>query len=209
MDVWQLANDRKHHITRMDNPKVTPRKSPVAGNGLFALEAIKAGEEIASFDGETYTWTDPLENLPNSPPLYVEDHAIPIGEWEARDSAGFARVANHSCSPNCGIRDRIRIVALRDISTGEEITWDYDMVQDDEIWDMTCLCGAANCRKRIAGYRFMPPDRRKAYQGFISDWLLDPPRPFVGYSVDILGPVGPDEEAGRRARRQPRPQPLD
>ena len=84
----------------MDNPKVEIKKSPVAGNGLFVVETLSAGEEIAAFDGEIYAWTDPLENLPNTPPLFVEDHAIPIGEWQAQDSSGFARVANHSCSPN-------------------------------------------------------------------------------------------------------------
>ena len=34
---------------------------------------------------------------------------------------------NHSCEPNCGIRNACGLVALRDIKDGEEITYDYCM----------------------------------------------------------------------------------
>ncbi len=187
----------------MDNPKVKVQASPKFGMGLFAVRAIEPGEEIASFDGELYSWTTADEHLPNDPPLYVEDHAIPIGEWSARDSAGFARVANHSCDPNCGIRDFVRIVAMRPVAAGEEITWDYDMAQDDGIWDMLCRCGSPICRGRVAGYRFLPPDRREAYRGFVSAWLLEHERPFAGRAIDVLGPVHHLCGSGRIAGEQP------
>lgn len=172
--------------------------------GLYARELVDAGEEIASFDGEIYTWSDPDENLPNTSPLFIEDHAVPIGEWSARDSAGFARVANHSCDPNCGIVDGIRIVAMADIPADTAITWDYDMAQDDGIWDMVCLCGSSNCRGRIAGYRFLPPERRTRYRGYISNWLLEKQRPFVGHATKVLGAVAPESSGGRIGASQPK-----
>jgi hypothetical protein len=187
----------------VDNPKVEIRQCPKFGMGLNAAELIRKGEEIASFDGEIYTWSDPDENLPNTPPLFIEDHAVPISEWSARDSAGFARVANHSCDPNCGIVDGIRIVARVDIPAGTAITWDYDMAQDDGIWDMVCRCGSVNCRGRIAGYRFLSSEQRTQYEGFISSWLLESERPFIGSAVEVLGAVDREASGGRIGASQP------
>jgi SET domain-containing protein len=58
-----------------------------------------------------------------------------------------ARLANHSCKPNCVanvIRGKIWLIALRDIAKGEELTYDYnyDWV---EWWNNKCRCGAPGC----------------------------------------------------------------
>jgi len=59
----------------------------------------------------------------------------------------LAGPANHSCDPDCEtriIRGQIRIIALRDIGTGEEITYDYNF---DWVLcrDHRCRCGASGC----------------------------------------------------------------
>lgn len=93
---------------------------------------------------------------------------------------------------------------MRDIKVGEELCWDYAMTEDT-FWSMKCQCGSPDCRKLIAGYRFLPPARRWAYKGFISEWLLDPHRPFVGHAVDAferfrypIPPLGPFRMIGER-----------
>ena len=89
-----------------------------------------------------------------------------------RDSQGIARLINHSCEPNCGIKKLFNVVAMRDIVKGEEITWDYDMTEDNKNWRMNCLCGTPSCRKIIGSYKNMPEEVREKYKGYISEWLL-------------------------------------
>jgi hypothetical protein len=51
---------------------------------------------------------------------------------DATRMGGLARFINHSCEPNCGVEkwevngeERCAIFALRDINSGEELTFDY------------------------------------------------------------------------------------
>ena len=113
------------------------------------------------------------EELPNFPPLFVEDHAVQFEQLAWRDSNGVARYANHSCEPNCGIRDFFTITTMRQIEPGEEITWDYAMTEDDGEWTMPCMCNSPMCRGVIRGYSFLPDPIKQRYAGFVSEWLLD------------------------------------
>lgn len=150
----------------MDNPKVKSRKTRRYGQGVFAIKPIAKGELIASFDGQILDddfedWTPDLLN-----------HAIQIGPTTWRDSDGIARLINHSCQPNCGIKNRIDIVAMRMIEKGEEITWDYEMTEMNDWWRMKCRCGSVDCRKKIGNFRNMPKKVRARYKGYISSWIL-------------------------------------
>jgi hypothetical protein len=150
----------------MDNPKVEVKESPLGGKGVFARERIEAGEVIAEFDGDIYPFTHPgwTEDLLN--------HTIQFERYRFRDAKGIARCLNHSCEPNCGIKELFKIVAMRPIKPGEEVTFDYEMTEDSEWWRMTCQCGTPSCRKLIGAYRNMPPEVRARYRGFISEWLI-------------------------------------
>ena len=132
-----------------------------------------AGEEIAAFDGLVSKWDYSCAEVPNEAPDFVQDHSIQFHPFMCRDSRGFARYANHSCDPNCGIKNLFRIVAMRNIEPNEEITWDYAMAENDE-WAMGCECGSALCRGYVRGYRFLPFERRRQYAGFTSEWHEDP-----------------------------------
>ena len=155
----------------MDNPKAAIQKHPAFDLGVFAVDRILKGEEVASFDGEEYIGYKNSE----MPPI-VRDHGMQIAHNRVRNSKGFARLINHSCAPNCGIKDLIRIVAMRDIEPGEEILWDYDM-SDNAEWRMYCLCGAPECRRILLGYRHLPQEFRDRYKGFISGYLVNQPIP--------------------------------
>jgi SET domain-containing protein len=155
----------------MDNAKAVVRETARCGLGVFAGERIGKGEVIAMFDGPYHDGGRDFD-APNDPPLFVNDHAIQFEHNRLRDSAGIARLVNHSCDPNCGIKDLFKIVAMRDIEAGEEITWDYSMTEDSD-WEMPCRCGGATCRVVVRGYRFLPQAIRKRYAGFISQWLID------------------------------------
>ncbi len=166
------------HWSPHDSPKVGLILTRYQGLALIASKPIKAGERLMAFDGNIYEWGTTTQHLPNTPPLFLRDHCIQTGEGISRDSTGLARYANHCCAPNCGITDRIWITAMEDIVPGTELTWDYAMTEDND-WQMECSCGVPECRRVITGYRGLPPERRKAYAGFISTWLMDKPRPYV------------------------------
>jgi len=152
----------------MDHPGVEVRETSINGRGVFAKTHIGANEVIAEFDGticdEDYPgWDDDFEN-----------HLVQFEPGRWRDSNGIARLLNHSCEPNCGIKDLFRIVAMRDIEPGEELFWDYDMSEDNckYGWEMQCSCGTASCRKIIRGYRYLPAEIRRKYADYTSAWLL-------------------------------------
>jgi SET domain-containing protein len=153
----------------MDNRKAVVRQTARYGHGVFADERISAGEVVAAFDGillgfSSDKWTDDTLN-----------HAIQCGPALWRDATGIARLINHSCEANCGIKDYFNIVAMRTIEPGEEITWDYEMSERSSWWRMECQCGTASCRTLIGNFDNMPPEVRQRYEGFISDWLLGTP----------------------------------
>lgn len=150
----------------MKNSKTRLRKTGKYGKGVFATRKIRKNEIVAVFDGPLYDehfegWNADLLN-----------HSIQVGPNEWRDSSGIARYLNHSCEPNCGIKGLFRIVAMRTILPGEELTWDYEMTEKSDWFRMRCKCGAASCRKIIGDFDNMPTDVRKRYKGYISQWLL-------------------------------------
>jgi hypothetical protein len=162
-----------------DSPKAGLILTVNQGLALIAMKAIFPGEKLLAFNGPLQEWGGTTLNLPNTPPAFLRDHCIQVGEGISRDSGGLARFANHSCDPNCGITDSIWITAMKEIAPGTELNWDYAMSEDND-WKMECSCGSPLCRKVVGGYRFLPPERRQAYEGYISEWLLESPRPYVG-----------------------------
>ncbi|MCE7004697.1 SET domain-containing protein-lysine N-methyltransferase [Kibdelosporangium philippinense] len=79
------------------------------------------------------------------------------------DLTSPARDINHSCNPNTGIRDNDRggfdFIALREIVPPEEITWDYETSEYVSIAVPRCLCGEANCRSVIRGFKYRRHDK--------------------------------------------------
>ncbi len=150
----------------MPTTKVKLEENGKFGKGIFAIEHINKGEVIASFDGEIYGWDDDRW----TDELY--DHVIQFEERKWRDSNGIARWINHSCEPNCGIKNLFDVVAMRDIEAGEEITWDYEMTEKNPWWRMNCKCGTKSCRMVIGNYDNMPEIIRQKYAGYISEWLV-------------------------------------
>lgn len=151
----------------MDNPKLKIIETKNRGRGVFATAPIKKDELIATFDGTIYgddheDWNDDIFN-----------RAIQFEKLKWRDSRGIARVLNHSCEANCGIKNLFDIVAMRDIAVGEELAWDYEMTENNKFgWQMVCECGTPSCRKVIGRYDNMPQETRERYKGYISEWLI-------------------------------------
>ncbi len=67
------------------------------------------------------------------------------------DPSGWAP-QNHSCSANTGF-DGLDVIALKNISVGEELTLDYATLLDDKMEPFDCHCGTSNCRGTIKGIK--------------------------------------------------------
>ena len=101
-----------------------------------------------------------------------------MGKNEYFAPIGLMALVNHSCDPNCGIRlnetGAHDYVAMKDISPGEEINFDYAM-QNYKIGHflVKCRCGSSDCRGVIGGWVDLPDHKRQQYKTFIAPYLLE------------------------------------
>ena len=138
-------------------------RSPIHGNGVFAVSAIARGEPIVQYKGKLLTPTEADELYGDGGEtghtfLFTlnDDYVI-----DANQRGNSARWINHSCTPNCRAvveesasgdprRDQVMIEAIRAIKPGEELTYDYGIVLDaphtarlKKLW--ACHCGSPTC----------------------------------------------------------------
>jgi SET domain-containing protein len=153
------------------SPKTDVRASPIHGRGLFARQAIAAGEIVTVKGGHIFTARHWAELEPELGPAEVqisEDLVIAPGHRDERE--GSMMYTNHSCEPNLAIQGQIVFVAMRDIAAGEELTHDW-ATTDDGTYEMTCRCGQPSCRRVITGKDWMKPELRERYKGWFC-WFL-------------------------------------
>lgn len=124
---------------------------------VIATEAIGKGMEILRIKGT-------LVRVPSRYSVQVDDHlhieppADEIRE-DARDEHPW-RFLNHACNPNAGL-DGLRLVALRGIARGEQITFDYNTSEYEMATPFTCACGVCG-GKKIRGFKFLADEERVA-----------------------------------------------
>ncbi len=151
----------------MLNRKLEVRETKNLGRGVFAKENISKGEIIADWTGGKVYRAERCSDLPKD----IADHAIQFSEHRWIDISDGCYV-NHSCSPNCGFNGKFKLVAMKNIPQGEQITFDYDMSEDSD-WKMECRCGSKNCRKIIGSFKNLPEKFRTRYGGYLSGWLIE------------------------------------
>jgi uncharacterized protein len=153
------------------SPKTIVRKSQIQGRGLFAAEPIKEGEVVCVKGGHIFDRKILKEVTESLGPAEIQiGDDLFIGPLEQQQRKGNMIFSNHSCNPNIGVKGQIVFVALRDIKTGEELTHDWAMTDDDD-YSMTCNCGANECRKVVTGKDWMRKDLQAKYKGFMSSYL--------------------------------------
>lgn len=145
--------------------------SRIAGRGLFATEPISAGELVAVKGGHIVTTKQLLElpdPLPNSDVQIADGlHLVALSPEEYEPVMLFI---NHSCEPNVGFGGNTVLVAMRDVTAGEELTTDYALF-DDYDGHMQCGCDTASCRRIIDGHDWRRRDLQLRYDGYFS-WYL-------------------------------------
>lgn len=141
------------------------RETPGKGEGIFATKSFNAGETV-------------MVGIIKHVLDQNDSHASQVGVDKYIRHAGFVPKVNHSCNPNCGIHVNKTgahdFVAMGDIKVNEEITFDYVMRNYSiDYFGMACQCGADNCRKKITGWKDLPENRKKVYEGFVAPYLLE------------------------------------
>jgi uncharacterized protein len=161
-------------------------QAPPRGRGLVAVAPIVAGELVAIKGGHIVT-TATLQSLPErlqNSEIEIADgfHLAALEEPEYEPVMLFI---NHSCEPNVGFAGNVVLVAMRDISAGEELTTDYAFF-DDHDDTMECQCGTPSCRGTVSGRDWQRPDLQRKYGSYFSSYLqrrlsrrptTDPARP--------------------------------
>jgi SET domain-containing protein len=136
--------------------RVTVRKSSVHGRGVFALQAIAAGQRILEYRGEVTSWRRACDRYRRSG---VRGHTFIFALADGRVIDGSvggnsARWLNHSCQPNCEAiedeRGRVFIETLRDVIPGDELCIAYGLTVDEPVTpdltaDYACRCGTKRC----------------------------------------------------------------
>lgn len=130
-------------------------KSPIIGKGLFADEQIKKNEKISYIDGPIRVVRD-FSNF-NKKDYLASYNWIGVGRYSWIDTATSPfRYINHSCEPNVAIIGKKTVIALEDISKGEELTMDYSLTEAGQDWSISCSCGTKSCRKKIGPINTLP-----------------------------------------------------
>ena len=143
--------------------RIAARRSPIHGNGVFALVDIPKGVELIEYRGKLLTMAQADRKYANTSDsghtfLFTLNEKYVL---DANSEGNIARWINHSCVPNCKAfihenedgdprKDRVIIESLRALKPGEELTSDYGIVLEERltprlkaIW--ACRCGARDC----------------------------------------------------------------
>lgn len=122
------------------------RKSRIHSYGCYTDRRIRKGALVVEYVGERMS-NEQADDLYDD---FANTYLFGInGGKRIIDGYGVAAFVNHSCDPNCEtdqIRGKMWIIAMRDIEPGEELTYDYNLYDDEYRDDAPCSCGAVRCR---------------------------------------------------------------
>jgi len=148
--------------------KFLVNKSIIEGRGCFAASSIKRGELICFMRGKPLSIAQVIEKY-KSGKLRIED-PLQIKEEQYLDLEEPYIFFNHSCCSNATIIGEVKLIAIKDIEKGEEITYDYSSTEwtSDKFgkykeWTMKCNCGSVFCRKLIKEFPSLSPELQNKY----------------------------------------------
>ncbi len=143
--------------------RISARRSPIHGHGVFALLPIARGETVIQYKGRLITHAQADREYGEGADtghtfLFTLNDKYIV---DANVGGNMARWINHSCEPNCEAlieqaddddprHDRVLIQARHAIAPGEELTYNYGIVLDvphtprlKKLW--ACRCGSRKC----------------------------------------------------------------
>jgi hypothetical protein len=151
-------------------PLAETRATPGTNFGTFAIAPITAGTIVVTFGGAQMNRgtfdKHPVERRMRS--LQIELESFLLGPEERQ----LGDAVNHSCDPNCGMGNATQLVAMREIATGEEITFDYAMSDASNYDEFSCICATSLCRHSITSLDWKLPELQQRYNGYFSPYIV-------------------------------------
>ena len=143
----------------MRSASVVIHERAAGGRGLFAAAPLRRGEVLIDFSGY------PILDRPTRISLQIDADRHIEGSEETN------AFLNHSCAPTAYYDySGVYLRALRDISTGEEVTVDYNAGDYDLFEKFECRCGASRCVGTVGGFRHLSPERRRELLPFLAPY---------------------------------------
>jgi len=138
------------------------KSSGIHRHGVFAKKDIPKGLRIIEYTGRKISKEEGdriLKETFHKHQMDPENHAgtyifelDDMWDIDGDTSDNDAKYINHSCNPNCKMditNGEIWIYAIKDISKGEEITYNYGFeINEKNLYDFEeqeCRCGSDNC----------------------------------------------------------------
>lgn len=120
--------------------------------GLFAIAEIAVDEIIWKLDDIEHRYSLlQILSLPSAALQLFVEFGFQVGEDLFANPSDESKYMNHSCDPNCrwDSRNRLQIKSIKNISQGDEITYDYSQKETDLPFAFNCHCESKNCRGLI------------------------------------------------------------
>lgn len=156
------------------DPRVEVRASSINGGGSFTTAPIKKGEVVIIWGGGVIVTNEEFEKgfkeglyQPETAIHFDSDH-----KWVGLASEHHEQDAylNHSCDPNLWFTNGWPLTARRDITIGEELTFDYATGETYPLHS-ECQCGTVNCRKHITGEEWKDTEFQEKYKGHFNPYI--------------------------------------
>jgi hypothetical protein len=167
--IKPLTTDEPHlpgTVLRTDNPLVGVLVEQ-SERRLVTTTAIPEGTVLFRIEGyETRTPTK--YSLQVGKDLHLDQR----GARDATDRVRrfYWRYMNHGCEPTTFIRDR-EVIARRDITALEGVTFDYNTTEYDMAEPFPCRCGAPSCVGTVRGAKHLTPAQRARVADVLPDYL--------------------------------------
>ncbi|MBI2677768.1 MAG: SET domain-containing protein-lysine N-methyltransferase [Candidatus Koribacter versatilis] len=141
------------------------RSSRIHAAGCYTTAPIKQGTKVVEYTGPRLKPQDCVDLYDDSGSTYLFGME---GDMLVIDGHGMAAFVNHSCDPNCEtdeVDGHVWIVATRNIAPEEELTYDYNLYDGEDLNDAPCHCGAKKCRGTMYEPEEIARLKRLARQG--------------------------------------------
>ncbi|KAI8855132.1 hypothetical protein BC829DRAFT_378182, partial [Chytridium lagenaria] len=136
----QLATNATSPKTPYDHLKVIKFGNGEFSSKLVSQKAFKKGEVVASMEGFTKGVVKRWSSVQVDENLHIELNS------------NLVYMVNHSCAPSVFVDTTdMRIVALKDLSEGSEVTFFYPSTEWKMAQPFKCWCEAKDCVGTVEG----------------------------------------------------------
>jgi SET domain-containing protein len=141
--------------------ELRPSRLHVGGVGVFAVRDIEEGEKVADGISEEdfhalVSWdflfrcNEAIQRKVMAFCVGTPSGFVPPPNFDF-NKLSIEWYLNHSCDGNCGFNDDGDFAAIRNVREGEELSYDYALVESNPRFSMRCECRSKHCRHVITG----------------------------------------------------------